>query len=292
MVNWNIGKRCNYACSYCPKDLHDRRSPHTRLPQLQAGLEPVLAVLRERGEDRGLRLEFTGGEPTLNPDFLDFVRWIKATQGDVAQVVGLTTNGSRTVRYYGDLLAFVDYITFSAHFEFLDPDHFIQVVLLTARAAQSAAGSPPKPISVNVMDEPWSAEDVADLVAILDAEGVFVRRCRVRNHYASTGLTNPRGSRFDYPSFLQRHGDPPPNRPGAAVPGDHAAAERRVGPPSPAIGDARELSDPVARTQGYVELHLEDGRNLWTLPSTLIDGGLNRFQGWLCETGRLDSHLQ
>ena len=27
-VEWNLGKRCNYDCSYCGSDIHDRTSEH------------------------------------------------------------------------------------------------------------------------------------------------------------------------------------------------------------------------------------------------------------------------
>ena len=28
-VEWNLGKRCNYDCSYCPAEIHDNFSKHT-----------------------------------------------------------------------------------------------------------------------------------------------------------------------------------------------------------------------------------------------------------------------
>ena len=28
-VEWNLGKRCNYDCTYCPAEIHDNTSKHT-----------------------------------------------------------------------------------------------------------------------------------------------------------------------------------------------------------------------------------------------------------------------
>ena len=34
-VEWNLGKRCNYDCSYCPPVIHDNTSPHTDIQILK-----------------------------------------------------------------------------------------------------------------------------------------------------------------------------------------------------------------------------------------------------------------
>jgi len=33
-VTWDIGRRCNYDCSYCPAHRHDNFSPHATLEEL------------------------------------------------------------------------------------------------------------------------------------------------------------------------------------------------------------------------------------------------------------------
>ena len=60
-VHWNIGKRCNYDCIYCPDKLHDLTSPHRDLDSLKSIADKIeLNSPRER-----VRIWFTGGEPTL-----------------------------------------------------------------------------------------------------------------------------------------------------------------------------------------------------------------------------------
>ena len=35
-VTWDLGRRCNYDCSYCPAHRHDNFSPHATLEELKA----------------------------------------------------------------------------------------------------------------------------------------------------------------------------------------------------------------------------------------------------------------
>jgi uncharacterized radical SAM superfamily Fe-S cluster-containing enzyme len=88
-VMWALGRRCNYQCSYCDDVAHDTKSPYVPREQLFAAVD-----LLHRDFARGeiIRYAFSGGEPTLNPAFLDLARHLTA-QG---HIVGTTTNGSRT----------------------------------------------------------------------------------------------------------------------------------------------------------------------------------------------------
>ena len=40
-VEWNLGKRCNYDCSYCPSVIHDSVSPHTDINILKTTPDDV-----------------------------------------------------------------------------------------------------------------------------------------------------------------------------------------------------------------------------------------------------------
>ena len=35
-VTWDLGRRCNYDCTYCPVTRHDNFSPHATLDELIA----------------------------------------------------------------------------------------------------------------------------------------------------------------------------------------------------------------------------------------------------------------
>jgi len=60
-VMWNLGKRCNYDCSYCPASIHDNHSPHTDIEILKNTVDKICET------DRSVRFTFTGGEPTVHP---------------------------------------------------------------------------------------------------------------------------------------------------------------------------------------------------------------------------------
>ena len=44
MVTWDLGRRCNYDCSYCPVTRHDNFSPHATLEELKANVEVQNAI--------------------------------------------------------------------------------------------------------------------------------------------------------------------------------------------------------------------------------------------------------
>ena len=44
-VTWDVGRRCNYDCSYCPTHRHDNFSPHASLEDLKKNAEFVLRYI-------------------------------------------------------------------------------------------------------------------------------------------------------------------------------------------------------------------------------------------------------
>jgi MoaA/NifB/PqqE/SkfB family radical SAM enzyme len=60
-VEWNIGKRCNLDCGYCPAEIHDNFSPHTNIDTMTAAIYKLAEL------DKPIRLSLTGGEPTVHP---------------------------------------------------------------------------------------------------------------------------------------------------------------------------------------------------------------------------------
>lgn len=77
---------CNFRCPYCHNpELVDRDHDHSLVPE-----EEVMTFLKGRkGQLDGVVV--TGGEPTLQPDLLDFLGNIK----DMGFLVKVDTNGSR-----------------------------------------------------------------------------------------------------------------------------------------------------------------------------------------------------
>ena len=106
-VEWNLGKRCNYDCSYCPSEIHDNSSAHTDIEILKATVDKLMTL------GKPIRLSFTGGEPCVHPKFDELIRYAKHVG---VSWISVTTNGTRPHEYYSMLP--VDQYVFSIHFEY------------------------------------------------------------------------------------------------------------------------------------------------------------------------------
>lgn len=113
-VDWYIGKRCNYSCSYCANFLHDSFSPHIPLEDMKKFVDILY-----KNHNKNIIWSLTGGEPTLHPQFIELCKYIKQKK---SKHISLTTNGSRTLEYFKELFQYIDNITVSFHFEFMSND--------------------------------------------------------------------------------------------------------------------------------------------------------------------------
>ena len=106
-VEWNIGKRCNYDCSYCPSSIHDSTSSHTDIETLKSCVDKLMTL------GKPIRLSFTGGEPCVHPKFDELVKYCKHVG---VRWISVTTNGTRPYEFYASLP--VDQYVFSIHLEY------------------------------------------------------------------------------------------------------------------------------------------------------------------------------
>lgn len=110
-VDWYIGKRCNFNCSYCADYLHDYKSKHVPYENMKYLVD---SIYQKHGAN--VLWSFCGGEPTIHPKFMELCKYVNEL-GCVHSSV--TTNGSRTADYFCELLEYIDNITMSFHFEFM-----------------------------------------------------------------------------------------------------------------------------------------------------------------------------
>jgi len=106
-IEWNLGKRCNYDCSYCPSVIHDNTSPHTDIEILKATVDKLVEL------GKPIRLSFTGGEPCVHPKFQELITYCRFKG---IQWISVTTNGTRPYEFYRILP--VDQYVFSLHSEY------------------------------------------------------------------------------------------------------------------------------------------------------------------------------
>jgi MoaA/NifB/PqqE/SkfB family radical SAM enzyme len=69
-VEWNIGKRCNYDCSYCNKDTHDDTSKFMEWDIYTNAIDQLLKF----ANGKPIKISFTGGEPFVHPKFIDMLK--------------------------------------------------------------------------------------------------------------------------------------------------------------------------------------------------------------------------
>lgn len=117
-IDWFVGKRCNYDCTYCTPDIHDNFSPHIPLENLKNSAN----VFLKQFDGNNIKIGFTGGEPCVHPEFHIFCKYL--FENGIHRTT-VTTNGTRTADYYLDLFQYVKSYTFSQHFEYAKNKDFL-----------------------------------------------------------------------------------------------------------------------------------------------------------------------
>jgi len=160
-VEWNLGKRCNYDCSYCPAVIHDNYSPHADLKILKKTVDKLYTL------HKPLRLSLTGGEPCVHPHIEQLIDYIKQKN----MWLSITTNGTRRPQWYE--MQQVDQYVFSLHFEY-----DWQLVLNTIKTV--AERSVRTSIIVNIMAHQEFMKEVRTSVGLLNQYNIpyAVRRIR------------------------------------------------------------------------------------------------------------------
>lgn len=164
-LTWMIGSRCNYACSYCPDELHDNHSPHPDLEKLKQVWDNFYTKTKHIGLP--YKLSFTGGEVTANKSFLPLIEYLRNSDFNIGQLL-VTTNGSASNAYYLRLAKFVDAISFSTHTEFWNESKFFDNVI----AVNQVMIRPQKSVHVNIMDEPEARHRFAEFETLLTKNNV------------------------------------------------------------------------------------------------------------------------
>ena len=124
-VTWDIGRRCNYDCSYCPAHRHDNFSPHAKLDDLKRNVDFLFEYIDTYVRYRFCKevsISFTGGEPTVNPYFIPFIEYLtteyqlKYNNKWLANFA-LTSNGAMGEKMAEKIMLNFDHITISYHTE-------------------------------------------------------------------------------------------------------------------------------------------------------------------------------
>ena len=123
-ILWDIGRKCNYNCSYCWPSVHSNTE---KFPDFEEVIGTIDMIIDNWSEGEEIRWNFGGGEPTMHPKFLEIIKYLKSKN----QWILVTTNGSRSTKFWSDAVKYVNSINMSAHFESMDlykgnEDRFIE----------------------------------------------------------------------------------------------------------------------------------------------------------------------
>jgi MoaA/NifB/PqqE/SkfB family radical SAM enzyme len=103
-VSWSPDYFCNYKCSYCwPGYNHPTRS-HLPIDVLISGFK-ILKTKIEKLNVNHLYLTFSGGEPTLVPNFLDLIREYNFSEMSNLKTLNIITNLTQGKKWWNDFFA-------------------------------------------------------------------------------------------------------------------------------------------------------------------------------------------
>ena len=127
-IDWTLGNICNYACSYCPKHLHDGS---VRWPSLEEVLHFAQRVIDHyRSLGKRAFFAFSGGEPTAYKGMLTVLRGLK----QMGALTSVISNGSREIAWWDEAIPVLDTVTLTYAREFSEFEHFTK---LTNRLLQA-----------------------------------------------------------------------------------------------------------------------------------------------------------
>jgi MoaA/NifB/PqqE/SkfB family radical SAM enzyme len=122
MITWDLGRRCNYDCTYCAPIHHDNFSKHATLDSLKNTVNFIFEyvnLISTYRNNKDFHISLTGGEPTVNPKFLQLIEHLFNSKSavDANLHLSLTTNGAMSKRIADAVGNTFNYVTISYHAE-------------------------------------------------------------------------------------------------------------------------------------------------------------------------------
>jgi len=111
-IHFNVGKKCNFDCSYCPSHIHDNFSPFYSKDQILTAYKRIRKSINLNDKEKVITL--TGGEPTLQKEIVELCsEFIKMKCN-----VSVLTNGTASIKKYEQLLDLGVHVEITFHPEF------------------------------------------------------------------------------------------------------------------------------------------------------------------------------
>ena len=94
-IEWKIHNVCNHNCSFCGVKHKDGSQRWFSLEKYKEYTDKLI----ELNKGKPLWIQITGGEPTLYPELLELIKYMKSK----GAMISLISNGSRTLRWWKEL---------------------------------------------------------------------------------------------------------------------------------------------------------------------------------------------
>lgn len=249
---WLLHNQCNHRCSYCAEINWGGSFKDLNLQHAKNFVEQAIGHFA----DRRLMVSFTGGEPTLWPDFGVFVEWLKSKNA----VVTMTTNGTRHRSFFQEHAKHFSWISFSYHPEFTRPDRFLENIIEVSRHC---------PVSLRIMIPPSGAEfekskNFLNLVKQFELEGKFPNFVRCEVVPVATGF----GTEF-------------------TAPAEYSEEQEKIFNPSAFSinSDRGKFADDIPINDLRAFKLDQPGIPISFDPHDVISTDKANFEGWLCDIG-------
>jgi organic radical activating enzyme len=178
LVEWNLGKLCNYDCSYCGADLHDNISKHMPIGVFQNTINKLV----EAGKlsNKKIKISFTGGEPFIHPNIIELLQFAKK-QG--VHRLSVTTNGTASLSTYLKALKYINWLNVSYHLEFCNKEKLMNKLIKMNKVS--------KQMSIHLMFLPGYTEECKELIKQFNKHNMRYVVRRIRPQANPTTVIDP-----------------------------------------------------------------------------------------------------
>lgn len=254
-ITWKLHNVCTYDCSFCG-------------PAYKGGSERWLSLaenklifdkIHKAANGKLIWLTFTGGEPTLYPDFIELAKYIKSKNC----YLGVVSNGTRSLRWWEEArdAKIIDNLLLTLHPEQgSQPDHFIDILNLFTD----------EPTSTTC----WITSTKETIDQAISAHIYLKKRT------GSILLLKPMNiAEYQIKDYFKPHHEIYLKRYRTSR-GDLWESKKQTG-----------ISKEMSVENNQINIHMSDGSVITALTQEAMHNSWNRFKGWNCKIGEFQAFI-
>ncbi len=265
-VEWFMGRRCNYDCSYCSALEHDNISPHVKFEDIQNMVEQIKNHVQG---NKKIKLTLTGGEPFVHPKFLDILELVHEQLSP--EQVGITTNGSVPTQKYIDASRYATHFTVSMHLERTEKE--LQKIYENALAIKQQGVW----VTITLMLLPGKLDKVKTLTKMFEQDDINYTVREIQPNFTANGrMIRPYESGYQLTKHIKND---------EAFRYDNRQANTQKTLEQYYSREEKDYLSDKKTTWNNVRVHYEDGSSEETHTDQLISAERNNFKGWTCYVG-------